>query len=319
MSTSNLQRPKRFLVALMLTGAIVIIALIAFSTGIVRWPFSIVRGETASIDLGASPVAAAHRINNSNGASVSNQRSLKETSTTTYRPQTQRSVRINSEAANADGTLDRYTPHWWLYAKSPAEAIWLDRFGYPTPAEEAQMEKMSDAEIADLVARGDLNAKAHQISRAAVAAFQQQDPAAGRAAVGLAGRLVSDAGPYQAYAVRTSYYNLLDAFAALPESEKTVARTAFLDYYAGTAQMAFEIGLAYGDSEMLALENSRGRTRAQLDELGLKQPLLSLAGSFAMGLASISRSRAETGAEPMTLVPRPNAPNTAPAVVLERY
>jgi hypothetical protein len=176
-------------------------------------------------------------------------------SKTTYRPLVVRPLKQYAGARDASGSVEIQTPGWWLYANSQAEAEWLDYFGYPTPAEELSLAKMSDQELAALAASGDLNAGSHQAARAADEVFKQENVEKTRLADGLQNKLLLEGGPYQAFTIYRAYGELLQAFQDLPVSEQTPKRRAILESYGRTAQLAYEIGSAYGDRTIIALHN----------------------------------------------------------------
>ena len=239
---------------------------------------------------------------------------------TTYRPQSPRAYRQFLGAVDRNGDVDRRVPGWWLYAKSEAEASWLDTYGFPTPAEEGRLSKSTDVELAALVANGDLNAKAHQATRFAKSVFADGNVGQAGIALALLNRTLSEGGsPYQAFTVYGAYADLMQAYHYLPENQRTAEQRTILDKYDATAQLAFAYGTAFGDETLLALFN--GSASRDIAGLGKTKELSGM--QVANALASFARRRSEQGLPPIAIIPRPPAPQTmgqnAGAIILERY
>lgn len=239
---------------------------------------------------------------------------------TTYRPKSPRAYRQFLGAVDSNGDVDRRVSGWWLYAKSEAETRWLDEYGFPTPSEEARLNKSTDAELAVLVANGDLNAKAHQATRIAKAAFASGSTTqAGQALSVLAQALRGGGGPYQAFTIYRAYAEMLSEYDWLPEGQKTAEQRAILAKYDYTAQLAHAYGSAFGDQAMLGLYNtSHSREIAGLPKMKEYSAL-----QFSETMAIFARQRLELGLPPLTLSPRPGAPESAvqgaKGIILERY
>lgn len=239
---------------------------------------------------------------------------------TTYRPKSPRAYRQFLGAVDSNGDVDRRVAGWWLFAKSEAESRWLDEYGFPTPSEEARLNKSTDAELAVLVANGDLNAKAHQATRFAKAAFASGNTTLANQALGsLTQALGRGGGPYQAFTVYRAHSEMLSEYDWLPEGQKTPEQRAILDKYDYAAQLALAYGSAFGDQAMLALyHTSHSREIAGLPKMKEYSAL-----QFADTMAMYARRRLELGLPPLTLSPRPAAPETAAqgakGIILERY
>jgi hypothetical protein len=240
-----------------------------------------------------------------------------ESSISTYRPQVPRPIKQYARAPGADGSVDRGTSGWWLYANSQAEAAWLDYFGYPTPSEELSLAKMSDQELSTLVSVGDLNAKSHQIVRMASEVFQQESVEKSRIAEGMQSRLLAEGGPYQAFTIYRAYGDLLQAYLDMPMSEQTPKRKAILEGYGQSAQLAYEIGLAYDDHTMMALQN--GNVLGLRQQIGITKEEGKSSIALARTLASIAARRREMNIAPIVLMARPEIPRYGTFVPLERY
>jgi hypothetical protein len=238
-------------------------------------------------------------------------------SKTTYRPQVARPLKQFTGARDPSGSVDVQTPGWWLYANSQAEAEWLDYFGYPTPSEEISLAKMSDQELAVLVADGDSNAASHQAARAVSEFFKQENIEKSRLANGLQNKLLLEGGPYQAFTIYREYGELLQAFQDLPASEQTPKRRAILEGYGRTAQLAFDIGSAYDDRTILALNN--GLIYGLKANTGFAQDEARSSSSLARTLAGMAARRREMNMPAIVLNPRPLTPRNVAFVPLERY
>jgi hypothetical protein len=238
----------------------------------------------------------------------------------TYRPQQPRTVKRYLGQVGSDNLISAHTPGWWLYASSEAEARWLDYYGYPTPMEEARLNASTDAELASLVERGDLNAKTHQVTRQIMKTFTEGNVQAMGTKVANARQLLIEGGPYQAFAVYKIYGDMLEAYGAFPASERTPERRAAIDRFDAIAQFGNEIGTTYNDVTFLRLSNSA--IQGERERLGLQEIKPATAGQLASGLGGRTAVRSNLGI-PTVLLPRPREPdfpNDSPnAVILERY
>jgi hypothetical protein len=238
-------------------------------------------------------------------------------SKTTYRPHVARPLKPYVGPRDASGYIDMRTPGWWLFANSQAEAEWLDYFGYPTPTEELSLAKMSDQELAVLVASGDSNAASHQAARAASEFFKQENVEKARFADGLQNKLLLEGGPYQAFTIYRVYGELLQAFQDLTTSEQTPKRRAILESYGRTAQLAYEIGSAYDDQTIMALHN--GSIFGLRDQTGFANSESKSSVQLARTLAGMAARRREMNMPAIVLNPRPLTPRNVAFVPLERY
>ncbi len=234
----------------------------------------------------------------------------------TYRPGDQRAIKKYTGQLRSDGSIERDAPGWWLYAHSREEADWLDRFGYPTPSEEIALAKMSDEGLAGMVARGDLNAKAHQVARFAkqVLLDDKSDKNKNDHSAGEVSELIARGGPYQAIAMVKAHADLLEIFANLPEKERTPSRKAFLKRLDVELESATDMALAGGDHTVRSLYGAGVRTR--LKQFDLANTEQRSAGQFAQSLNAISKARQELNLPPITLIPRPEPTGN---VMYERF
>jgi hypothetical protein len=223
--------------------------------------------------------------------------------TITYRPGQPRAVGLYAGQMDVN---DRKS-NWYLYARSEQEIKWLDFYGFPTPAEDAQLKKSTDDELKALVDAGDLNAKAHQAARMAKAFFEKKDVYNASTAQGAMGYLLMEGGPYQAITVLKAYGDMLTDFAYLPADQRTEQQRKILDIYAICADDALATGKLYGDYAIRVAFNTISPTGMR-NELGLKTDPLS-ASSFANGVATASGERIAKGLPPITIMPRPEPPS----------
>lgn len=269
----------------------------------------------ANVETKRSPLS--ERVAESSQLDKTHEVARPANSKTTYRPQVARPLKQYAGARDVNGLVDAQTPGWWLYANSQAEAEWLDYFGYPTPAEELSLAKMSDQELAELVADGDSNAASHQAARAVSEFFRRENVEKSRIANSLQNKLLLEGGPYQAFTIYREYGELLQAFQDLPASEQTPKRRAILEAYGRTAQLAFDIGSAYDDRTILSLNN--GLIYGLKVNTGLVQEDSRSSLSLARTLAGMAARRREMNMPAIVLNPRPLTPRNVAIVPLERY
>lgn len=219
-----------------------------------------------------------------------------------------------------DGELNSYfrnaNKHWWLYAKTEEDAQWFDRYGFPTPAEEQRLEAASDAELSELVAMGDENAKAHLAIRAAKLAVMSGVELDARTSSGDLSLLVTIGGPYQAFMVMQGVQEMLYAYDRLPPSEQTAAQRKAIEDFSRVQMFADAMGTAYGDKNFFIARN-RWRPRGGVfQEFQPKQELS--ATEAANRMAHSARVRIDAGLPPLTIVPRPDSEYRIP-VYFDRY
>lgn len=238
----------------------------------------------------------------------------------TYRPQQRRPVKRYTGPVGSNNIISGHAPGWWLYASSEAEVQWLDYYGYPTPAEEAKLANSSDFELASLAEGGDLNAKAHQVSRLAIKAFLGGDLQLMAKTVARAQRLLMEGGPYQAFVISAAYGDMFKAYAALPDADRTAEKQSALNRFDSTANYAHSVGTMYSDISFTRLWNTRLQGEREL--LGLANMNNVSPMQLANSLGSRTATRNSLGL-PTILLPRPEPPdlpnNSPDAVILERY
>ena len=235
---------------------------------------------------------------------------------TTYLPGLARSVKASAGNLYSDENIKG--KRWWLYATSEDDAKWLDRYGYPTPAEEERLEKASDIELAALVASGDLNAKAIQAVREAKKAFLTGTFEQIRVKAYILQRIVVDGGPYQALATMRGFGEILQLYSDIPEEQQTDAQRKALQELDIPQQIARGFLAAYGDQNSVNVSYNTMRFPAQRVDSRLKAPDLS-AMSVMISFAASARRREEQNQPPLTIVPRPEMSIGQSTMIYERY
>jgi hypothetical protein len=235
----------------------------------------------------------------------------------TYLPGIQRPTKQRPGDLSASSSMDT---QWWLLAQSQAEANWLDRLGFPTPAEERFLLSASDTELSRLIENGDMNAKAHLATREAKKAFASGKRAEGeRAAFAQDAALVHLAGPYQAIVIAKGFAEMVSDYRALPENEQTDERKAILKLYNHREQTASMVASAYGDPSVRYLRNIMNYNDIQKE---LRWEVNSNWSERSSVLAASAGWRAGNGMPPFTITPRPIPNPTTPPnerVIFERY
>jgi hypothetical protein len=240
----------------------------------------------------------------------------------TYRPAQPRAVQ---QYQGPVGDLGR-PPYWWLYARSDQEVVWLNQYGFPTPAEEVRLRASSDAELASLAAQGDKNAKAHIVARSIKTSVEKQDTVNAESVVRhQINNLLAHGGPYQATTVLDAVCTTLANYARLPEKEQTEERRQILSHYSELVPTIMFVGEAYGDYTLLSMYNSIPALAARR-ALGFDDKPKISAGSLASLISSNARDRVELGEPPLVITTRPMPPlgsesrfsSEAGAIILER-
>jgi hypothetical protein len=236
----------------------------------------------------------------------------------TYRPGVGRAIRVTDGLrVKADKLVG-----WWLYARSAEEASWMDHFGYPTPAEELQLLKMSDEDLATLAKSGDKNAEVHIYARLASAAFTSRDE---RGVMKSAGFLASLArnNPYGAAKASAVYNDIVDSYYNIPEAARTEEDKKRLQRYTDMYLDAAQTSALFGDHAAASVRNSNG-----LGPYKDAQVSLSYGETVASKFSQLSRDRIKEGLPPLTILPRPTVPGISDRIyvfdpikgpVLERY
>jgi hypothetical protein len=205
---------------------------------------------------------------------------------------------------------------WWIHPKTEEEARWMDTYGYPTASEEERLRSASLADLKALADAGDLNAKAHFLGRSFVTDFEKGDVKSRNLYTGQVEYLLTDGGPYQATTFIQYYGQLLSAYAALPEEQRT----------GKWAQNVQDLGTSFKFAElqlkMLGDEVGMGVRTDVFAQAGgyFQASMINLPGdSLATSIAVNARRRAERGEPPLVIVPRPKQPPGDSSFYLERY
>jgi hypothetical protein len=241
--------------------------------------------------------------------------------TMTYMPGVQRPFK------NADGQLVKngQAGKWWLYARSPEEAMWMDHFGYPTPAEDMKLATLKDEELEQMGRDGDLNAKTQYGVRQALKAIKNGDERGVKIYAGFVASMATISGPYAA----TEGFVLYSAFQRemdqIPPASRSQAQKNMAAEFARLYAIASEITALYSDYAAIKL---RGASIIGFPS-GDVSVALGYGENVAESIAGISANRIKEGLGPLIILPRPNNkaitssgvgpfdPNTGP--VLERY
>lgn len=233
---------------------------------------------------------------------------------TTYKPGVIRPVKVTAGDLYSWENLKSKT-RWWLLAKNTDDAKWMDQYGYPTVAEEEMLVSASDADLAALVASGDLNAKAHQAVRLAKRALMSPSSPQDVVVAGSTMEyLLMEGGPYQALTVMRGFGEMLKVYRDLPPEQQTEDMRKALRTYDGSRQIAAALHVAYGERvlgrtyEMMGLMNNDV-------ENGLRIPDIKADAAMAT-LASNAKYRA--GLPPLTILARPDD-FPASNQIVERY
>lgn len=259
------------------------------------------------------------------GAALGTEASFKESGTPVTLPEFQRTKPISTSNGvtylpgvarsfkQIPGKLEINSKNakWWLYARSPEEAAWLDKKGYPTPSEEAKLETLSDAGLKALVQIGDNNAKVHLIARAMKTAFKGADITKAESAASELGTSIVYDGPYAASKAMSVYSDIVKEYYLVPESERNDFQKKVLREYSMQFEIAYAMSLAYGDhtadfihAYAVAPQDSGAISRRDV-----------IGADIVQILSNLSRDRIGKGLAPLTLDPRP----LPPEVILEGF
>ncbi len=234
----------------------------------------------------------------------------------TYKPGVMRPVKITTgDLYSLD--MRKSNTRWWLLAKNSEDAKWMDQYGYPTVAEEEMLVSASDADLAALAAKGDLNAKAHQAVRLAKRALMSpaspQDAVIAGATMGI---LLKVGGPYQALTVMRGFGEMLKTYRDLAPEQQTEEMRKALRTYDEARQIAASLGVVYDDRTFTYMSNTMGFVSSDVEQ-GLRIPDIGAEGAMAT-LATNARDRVSAGLPPLTILARPdNFP--ASHQIVQRY
>lgn len=237
----------------------------------------------------------------------------------TYRPGEARAFRQYTGPIDKKST----TSYWWLYAQTEEEAKWLDYYGYPTPAEEAKLRASTEIELKLLADAGDLNAQAHYLSRLMSRAILSKDFREAMALSGLSNDIYfSDlyalGSSYQATTFMQAYANTLTEFSGIPQLQQTELQRKLI------REMAVTFNRSQIQTQLFADDEAKTLGAQIYENLAgwfMQQAMTSsISGmSTASILSNAARHREELGLPPLTIKPRPKAPEGDSPIYLERY
>lgn len=236
--------------------------------------------------------------------------------TTTYKPGVTRPVKTTTGDLYSWDMLKSKT-RWWLLAKNNEDAKWMDQYGYPTAAEEEMLVSASDADLAALVANGDLNAKAHQAVRLAKRALMSPGSSQDAVVAGSAMEfLLQQGGPYQALTVMRGFGEMLKIYRDLPPEQQTEDMRKALRTYDVARQVAADLHVVYGERILIRTHEMMGLMNSDVEQ-GLRIPNLKADGAMS-ALANNARYRISAGLPPLTILARPDD-FPASNQIVERY
>jgi hypothetical protein len=217
---------------------------------------------------------------------------------TTYMPGVQRPFK------SADGQLVKngQAGKWWLYARSPEEAIWMDHFGYPTPAEDMKLATLSDDELEQMGRDGDLNAKTQYGVRQALKAIKNGDERGVKIYAGFVVSTARISGPYAATEGLVLYSAFQREMDQIPPASRTQAQKNMAIEFAKLYASASEISALYSDYAAIKL---RGASIIGSPS-GDVSVALGYGENVAESIAGISANRIKEGLGPLIILPRPN-------------
>lgn len=218
----------------------------------------------------------------------------------TYQPNVVRELRQIPVALE----IGYKNPNWWLYARTPEDAAWLDRHGYPTIGEEVRLSAATDEELKAMAQRGDMNAKVHLATRSARTEFNGSNLTKAEGASNMMALLAQEYGPYAALKTMTTFGDVKDLYSATPEASRTEFQKKALREYSIAYEIAYAMTQAYGE---YTAEKVRSYTAAP-QSFGVVDRKDIMAAALAQTLANTSRDRIANGFPPITLDPRPFVP-----------
>jgi hypothetical protein len=223
----------------------------------------------------------------------------------TYQPGTRHELRLVEQSKKLLGTRKAY-----LLAYSADDAAWLDKFGYPTPVQEAQLNAMSLEDLTALAAQGDKNATTHVLARRIEGALKSGDLRAAQLAADSVEREFLYEHPYAASRLLIAYENTVRAYRNLPASEQTEDTKRIMKRYAE----AYEYTAAFAE-----LHDGNYKPRKVYDPQLMGGFLASenrsvTASEFNMNISALSEQRMSKGLPPVMVIPRPTPPFDAPGL-----
>jgi len=204
-------------------------------------------------------------------------------------------------------------PKFWMLAYSVQDMAWLDRFGYPTLAEEVQLENASSENLRVMADAGDLRARVHLGLRFAELAMKNGDPKTFETARLEISQALIEGGPYEAAKTATFFADLAKNRKLLGELGPTQLKglqNDLLQYY----EMARGLSAAYGDFAAVRAFNAQYDI-GPLFGLPPEQPS-SFQASMSQ-LANMNKARIQHGLPPMIFEQRPRPPGPPDILVFQ--
>jgi hypothetical protein len=230
----------------------------------------------------------------------------------TYQPGKQHAVR---QLTGVIVDRNNKTSAWWIHPKTDEEARWMDTYGYPTAAEEVRLRAASLDELKALADAGDMNAQAHWVGRSFVSAFETGDIKSRNLYQGRVEALLANGGPYQATTFIDFYGQLLSAYSALPEEQRTGKWVQNVQDLAPAFKNAEARLSMFGDDAGLAVRYDVFKQAGGYFQGFMDYSIDGLVSS----LSANARRRAEKGEPPLVIVPRPKPPPGDSTFYLERH
>jgi hypothetical protein len=241
----------------------------------------------------------------------------------TYLPGVRRPVRAYNGPLDDNGVVPTTTPGWWLYAYSAEEAAWLDKHGYPTPAEDQRLRSSSQQELKQLMELGDKNARAWLAAKAMKNDFSGMSEKNTGFYVGMDIGDLELGNPYQSIVIAKTYMDLRTSYYEKLPDRRTEQETKTLGSLSTTAEYAWHIANVQGDTTMDAMSMaSKWGQFGLIRDGGDTGPTLR-AESIVSTIFSMQRRRPQAGMPLLDFEKRPTpiySTNLAkPTQVLERY
>lgn len=241
----------------------------------------------------------------------------------TYLPGVRRPVRTYNGPLDANGLVPTTIPGWWLYAYSAEEAAWLDKHGYPTPAEDQRLRSSSQQELKQLMELGDKNARAWLAAKAMKNDFSGMSEKNTGFYVGMDIGDLELGNPYQSIVIAKTYMDLRTSYYEKLPDRRTEQETKTLGSLSTTAEYAWHIANVQGDTTMDAMSMaSKWGQFGLIRDGGDTGPTLR-AESIVSTIFSMQRRRPQAGMPLLDFEKRPTpiySTNLAkPTQVLERY
>lgn len=243
----------------------------------------------------------------------------------TFMPGVRRGVRPYSGPIDDKGLVPSTVPGWWLYAYSAEEAAWLDKHGYPTPAEAQRLRSSSKQELRQMYDAGDINALAHLATKTMLDMINKKPRSPDDPKYPISGvdvLTMPRLSPYQAIVLAQGYIEARDAYYKTPLDDRTEEQLNILRARVRDAEFASVLSKALGEPAYSAI--SAAERWSQIDVPGEFTVGRLEADFFVNDLFKVHRARLAAGLPPLDFQKRPTPLDTTqrlptPTQVLERY